>query len=252
VGLIDRSSDGPDLRSSVEIVCRHAWLKHRHEGGCPCMFMRCEDCGVIRKTFLCPLHKGQTQDKRSSREYYHEAFDDGVPQNATYALELASALREMDAPPLPRGGSLLEVGCGIGRLVPWFLHGGLRYTAVETDPWAGRYVREAYQVPVETRPWEDVPIEPQAFDVVASLHFLEHVTEADVAFEKMVMAARRYVLLVVPEGWDIWNADHWWMFTQDVLRVWARNLGLRLYGPVQKTVVAREDTIYAVFERTPA
>ena len=80
-------------------------------------------------------------------------FDDGIPQNATYALELASALREMDAPPLPRGGSLLEVGCGIGRLVPWFLHGGMRYTAVETDRWASRYVREAYQVPVETRPW---------------------------------------------------------------------------------------------------
>ena len=77
-------------------------------------------------------------------------------------------------------------------------------------------------------------------------------TEADAAFEKMVMAARRYVLLVVPEGWDIRNADHWWMFTRDVLRVWARNLGLRLYGPVQKTVAAREDTIYAVFERTPA
>ena len=57
--LIDRSSDGPDLRSSVEIVCRHAWLKHRHEGGCPCMFMRCEDCGVVCKFSRCVMHSAQ-------------------------------------------------------------------------------------------------------------------------------------------------------------------------------------------------
>jgi SAM-dependent methyltransferase len=195
------------------------------------------------------MHRARAQETRSSREYYGELFDDGIPQNATYALELTTALRDMGAPPFPRGGSVLEVGCGIGRLVPWFLHGGLRYTAVETDAWAGRYVRDAYQVPVETLSWEELAVEPRSFDVVASLHFLEHVTEADAAFEKMVMAARRYVLVVVPEGWDIRNADHWWMFTQDVLRVWARNLGLRLYGPVQKTVYAWEDTIYALFER---
>jgi SAM-dependent methyltransferase len=195
------------------------------------------------------MHSTQAQDKRSRHEYYREAFDDGIPQNASYTLELTTALRNMGAPPFPRGASVLEVGCGIGRLVPWFLHSGMRYTAVETHAWAGRYVREAYQVPVETRPWEDLALEPQSFDMVASLHFLEHVTQADAAFEKMVMAARRYVLLVVPEGWDIRNADHWWMFTQDVLRVWARNLGLRLYGPVQKTVYTREDTIYALFER---
>jgi 2-polyprenyl-3-methyl-5-hydroxy-6-metoxy-1,4-benzoquinol methylase len=118
-------------------------------------------------------------------------------------LELASALREIGAPPLPREGSLLEVGCRIGRLVPWFLLAGIRYTAVESDPWAARYVREAYQVPIETRPWEECAVEPQSFEVVASLHFLEHVTEADAVFEKMVMASRRYVLLVVPEGSDI-------------------------------------------------
>ncbi len=141
MALIDRSSDGPDLRNSVEIVCRHAWVKHRDYGAgrLPVHVHEVRGLRSHAKTSSCRLHKAATQDKRSSREYYGEAFDDGIPQNATYAVELASALREMDAPSLPRGGSLLEVGCGIGRLVPWFLHGGMRYTAVETDPWAGRY-----------------------------------------------------------------------------------------------------------------
>src|SRR5262249_42395779 len=100
-------------------------------------------------------------------------------------------------------------------------------------------------VPFETRPLEDCASEPRSLYVVARLHFLEHVTEADEAFGKIVRASRRYVFLVVPEGRDISNPDHWWMFTQDVLRVWASNLGLRLYGPVQKMVALPEDTIYA-------
>ena len=54
---------------------------------------------------------------------------------------------------------------------------------------------------------------------------------------------------MIPEGWDIWNPDHYSMFTQDVLRVWARNLNLRVYGPVQKRVAEPEDTINALFER---
>jgi SAM-dependent methyltransferase len=210
--------------------------------------MGCDDCGVIRKVSRCSTHTAKNQDTRSSREYYQESFDDGIPLNASYVQELTTALQEMAAPTLPRDASILEVGCGTGRLVPWFLQCGLRYTAVETDPWAGRYVREAYQVEVEPAPWQDVVVEPRSFDIVASLHFLEHTTEADVAFEKMVMAARRFVLLVVPEGSDLWNPDHWWMFSQDVLRTWARNLGLRLYGPVQKRVAVPEETIYAVFE----
>jgi len=210
--------------------------------------MGCDDCGVIRKVSRCSAHTAKGQDTRSSREYYQESFDDGIPLNATYAQELVTALHEMGAPALPRDASVLEVGCGVGRLVPWFLQGGLRYTGVETDPWAGRYVREAYQVEVEAAPWQDVVLGPRSFDVVASLHFLEHTSEADVAFEKMVMVARRYVLLVVPQGWDIWNPDHWWMFSQDVLRAWARNLDLRLYGPVQKSVAVPEETIYALFE----
>ena len=91
-------------------------------------------------------------------------------------------------------------------------------------------------------------MEPRSVDIVASLHFLEHTTEADVAFEKMVMAAGRHVLLVVPEGSDVCNPDHWWMFSPDVLRTWARNLDLRLYGPIQKSVAIPEETIYALFE----
>jgi SAM-dependent methyltransferase len=243
---VTSSNDTASLPGLV-VACRHAWRRYLNDR-CLCTFVRCDDCGVIRKVSRCSTHTAASQDTRSSREYYQESFDDGIPLNARYAQELGAALREMDAPAFPRDASILEVGCGIGRLVPWFLHGGLRYTAVETDPWAGRYVREAYQVEVEAVPWQDVAVEPRSFDIVASLHFLEHTAEADVAFEKMVMVARRFVLLVVPDGSDVWNPDHWWMFSQDVLRTWARNLGLRLCGPVQKSVAVPEETIYALFE----
>jgi hypothetical protein len=70
-------------------------------------------------------------------------FDDGIPQNTTYAMELTTALAEMQAPAFAPGSSVLEIGSGIGRLVPWFLKGGMSYTALEPDRWAARYIRDA-------------------------------------------------------------------------------------------------------------
>jgi SAM-dependent methyltransferase len=236
--------------SSNLVVCRHSWFDYENTRHCGCVFLKCECCGVVRKISRCAFHEGETQGTRTSKEYFAAgAFDDEIPQNTTYALELATALSAMGAPRFAPGSSVLEIGCGIGRLVPWFMKNGLRYTGVEPDPWASRYIHDAYDVPVMTQPWETMVIDPQSVDLVASVHSLEHVTESDTAFAKMVMAARHYVLLVLPEGWDVWNPDHYWMFTQDVLRVWARNMDLRLYGPVQKRVAEPEDTLYALFER---
>jgi hypothetical protein len=238
------------------IVCMHSWVEHANERDCHCAFVKCQHCGVVKKSSRCAFHEAHSQEKRPGRDYYLDpemgAFDDGIPQNTTFALELATALVDMGAPEFARGSSVVEIGCGIGRLVPWFLSAGMHYRAVEADPWACRYVYDAYRVPATPQTWEAVTVEPRSVDVVACVHTLEHLAEADAAFAKMVMATRRYVLLVVPEGWDIWNPDHCWMFTADVLRVWARNMALHLYGPVQKRVAKNEDTIYALFERKMA
>jgi hypothetical protein len=239
------------LLSSETVACRHWWRTRANEADCTCTFVKCMRCKVVKKLSRCEFHESTTQDKRPGREYFSSMglFDDGIPQNTTYALELATALAEMRAPAFAPGTSVLEIGSGIGRLVPWFLKGGMSYTALEPEPWAARYLRDAYDVAVTTEPWETATIPARSIDLVTSIHTLEHLAAADAAFEKMVEVSRRYVLIIVPEGWDIWNPDHVWMFTQDVLRCWARNLGLRLYGPVQKRVADREDTIYALFER---
>src|SRR5262245_8312244 len=64
---------------------------------------RCEYFGVIRKFARCRMHSARAQDTRSSREYYNELFDDGIPQHASYTAELRTAPRDMGAPPFPRG-----------------------------------------------------------------------------------------------------------------------------------------------------
>jgi len=242
------------LLSSDAVACEHAWDPHANERDCTCAFVRCRRCAVVKKLARCEFHESTTQDKRPAREYFEslDMFDDGIPQNTTYTAELTTALDEMHAPAFAPGSSVLEIGSGTGRLVPWFLKGGMSYTALEPDAWAARYIRDAYDVPVTTDLWEAAVFPPRSIDVVMAVHCLEHVADAGAAFAKMVEVSRRYVLIVIPEGWDIWNPDHLWMFTRDVLRTWGRNMGLRVYGPVQKRVAEPEDTIYALFERTSA
>jgi SAM-dependent methyltransferase len=236
---------------SEPAVCRHAWRPRPNERDCSCSFEKCRRCGVVRKLSRCLFHEDWTQEKRAAKGYFEslQNFVDGIPQNTSYALELSTALEAMGAPTFTPGGSVLEIGCGPGRLVPWFMKAGLRFSAVEPDAWATRYLRDAYDVPVTTEPWGAVSVEPRSVDIVAAVHCLEHLPDADEAFAKMVSASRRYILIVVPEGWDIWNPDHLWAFNQDVLRTWGRNMGLRIYGPVQKRVAEPEDTIYVLFER---
>src|SRR5262249_53945097 len=128
--------------SSERVVCAHWWRRHANERDCVCDFVRCVRCGVVKKIARCPFHESHAQDHRSGREYFSSdlmgMFDDGIPQNTSYATELSDALAEMGAPRPVAGSTVLEIGAGIGRLVPWFLRSGMRYTAVEPDPWAGR------------------------------------------------------------------------------------------------------------------
>src|SRR5262245_30124588 len=124
-----------DRRSSGLVVCEHSWRHHGTRGECSCTFTRCKRCGVVKKLSRCSFHEAASQERRSPREYFESmgVFDDGIPQNTTYARELDVALEEMSAPAFPPGTSVLEIGCGIGRLVPWFLHRGMHYAAVEPD-----------------------------------------------------------------------------------------------------------------------
>src|SRR5262249_32876027 len=163
-------------------------------------FVKCRRCKVVKKISRCPFHEATAQERRPARGYFDSmgVFDDGIPQNTSYALELATALADMDAPPFGPGTSALEVGCCIGRVGPFLLQAGRAYAAVDTDPWARRSVRDPYAVRVPEEPWEVMPVEPRSFDLVASFHCLEHVTDAASAFAKMVLTARQYVLIIVP------------------------------------------------------
>src|SRR5262245_7169546 len=144
------------LSSDPPVACKHAWDPYANERDCTCAFVRCRRCAVVKKLSRCDFHESATQDKRPAGEYFESMglFGDGIPQNTTYAKELTAALEEMRAPGFAPGTSVLEIGSGIGRLVPWFLKGGMSYMALEPDAWAARYIRDAYDVAVTTDIWE--------------------------------------------------------------------------------------------------
>src|SRR5262249_61371951 len=102
--------------SSDPVVCKHSWRVHENERHCTCTFVRCTRCTVVKKLSRCPFHEAGAQERRPARGYSDSmgVFDDGIPQNTTYALELAAALTATGAPSFAPGTSVLEVGCGSG------------------------------------------------------------------------------------------------------------------------------------------
>jgi len=151
--------------------------------------------------------------------------EDGItPRNRPVHIEALRALTRIEP-----AAHVLEIGAGVGRLVPLFLRAGCQYAAVEPDRWAARYIRQAYGVPVVCRTLETAHLD-EARGAVVAVHALEHFHAADAAFERMValVAPGNWLLIVVPDGSDRWNPDHWWGLSTITLSNWGAALGLEL------------------------
>src|SRR5262249_51446696 len=96
-----------DVPAARRGVSHSAWTAHANTRDCTCAFEKCRACGVIKKLSRCVFHEEHTQDKRGGREYFEsmQVFVDGIPQNTTYAIELGTALEEMNAPEFRPGSS---------------------------------------------------------------------------------------------------------------------------------------------------
>ena len=133
---------------------------------------------------------------------------------------------------------LLEIGPGIGLLVPTLLAAQWEITLIESDPWAATYLHHAFpSVQVITGCFPEVVANwYQRFDAILALHVLEHLPAADVALERLwgLLADRGLIAIEVPDQADLYVQDHWWHFAEKTLEKWLAAAGA---GEIKHRVV---------------
>jgi 2-polyprenyl-3-methyl-5-hydroxy-6-metoxy-1,4-benzoquinol methylase len=235
----------PDVPEAPTSVCQHDWRPY--PAGIN-RYRQCQRCGAIHKYLVAG---GERPSDDYNDAYWHvTSIVNGVPQNRTYERECLEALAAIGRPLQSFGRTVLEVGAGTGRLVPMFLRHGFEYTALEPSTWAATFITETFSVPVLNCGFEQASFE-RRFDLVVSIHTLEHLVQADVALERLAALAKPggYVFLVVPDGEDLFNRDHVWFFDERVLRHWCAAAGLDVLGTTRLRPNPREDNIYLVARR---
>ena len=76
----------------------------------------------------------------------------------------------------PQGGSMLEVGCGLGLMLAAFRRQGWRVLGIERNEATAETVRRTQNVDVVTTPVEELPADAR-FDLIVMFHVLEHIAQ---------------------------------------------------------------------------
>jgi SAM-dependent methyltransferase len=98
---------------------------------------------------------------------------------------------------LPRGKTLLEVGCHAGVLLDRFRGQGWSVSGVEPDGRAANFARSHYGLDVKASTLEDAGYDPATFDAVVMLHVIEHLDDPAGTLEAIARVLRPHGFLAV-------------------------------------------------------
>ncbi len=157
-----------------DVTCNLCAASEYHELGQELSFQ-------IRECARCHLVYINPQPTREELPRFYEGMysDDSPQEVASRSLgRIEPHLSRLIAHRRPKGGRLLEVGCGFGRLLktlsqqPWQLH------ALELNPTAAAYARR--QTPtadIQISGVEDAVVAPSSMDCLVAIAVLEHVKD---------------------------------------------------------------------------
>ena len=145
-------------------------------------------------------------------------FDDALRYNDWFTSEPGRTavaieqdlLQRLWAPTGPQ--SVLEVGCGTGLFLEWFMRLGHQVTGLDPSPYMLNVARR--QVPARVildRGYaEHLPYEDNAFDTVALITALEFANDPRLALQEALRVARRHVLLGILNKYSVATWQHCW------------------------------------------
>jgi 2-polyprenyl-3-methyl-5-hydroxy-6-metoxy-1,4-benzoquinol methylase len=125
-------------------------------------YLRCARCGA---SFLDPIPGPRDFERMYSQSTYHDNFYEGLEEPTPSRLDDV-------APQLPRGGTLLDFGCGNGAFMVAAQAAGFACEGVELDP--GTRARAAANSGRPIRTLEEVRGRGSRYDIVHLGDVLEH------------------------------------------------------------------------------
>ncbi len=200
--------------------------------------VECVRCGLI---FLNPRPAGAALG-----DYYPSGYDPYIIKkglmNHVGALVLGREKKHIQQF-LPRGGSLLEVGCAGGELLSLFQKDGYKVRGLEMDGGCVRAAREGYHVQIWEGRFEEFSFPAGVrFDGIIMRYVLEHLPSPKAALRTLrtLIATGGIVYLTLPNygswerrlfgrSWHCFDVPrHFHIFSEALIRLYAKETGFRV------------------------
>lgn len=130
------------------------------------------------------------KEERREHEYFYrlDQWDESRIHESGAVIERLSA------------GSILDLGCGTGKLLKYLSNGGRKVFGIDSSVTALSMAKGKNIEVLEHDLNEEIPFNTNSFNNVISLHTLEHLKKPDVMIAEAQRIAKDRVILIVPLG----------------------------------------------------
>ncbi|GAB4487454.1 MAG: methyltransferase domain-containing protein [Thermodesulfovibrionales bacterium] len=195
--------------------------------------VRCSGCGLVYTENFSESAISYSEDRYfTQRNQYVQRWDEFC---AIFSVLFDKICRFKD------GGTLLDVGAGVGCLASIAQARGFTVSGVEVSEWAARFARDEKGLNIITGKLEDAGFEKESFDVIVINHVLEHVEQprAMLCNVRELLKPEGMLVIGVPNAASLmaklkrgrWASllpeQHRWHFSPATLRKMAELCGLR-------------------------
>jgi ubiquinone/menaquinone biosynthesis C-methylase UbiE len=136
-----------------------------------------------------------------------EAYDE-LAQGGARFRDTDTTPAQLEAIVAATEGSVLEVGCGNGRVAQTLRERGHEVVAVDVTLGSAMTTQERAQCSVALAGLPDLPFCDDAFDTVVCSHTLEHIPDLWAAAKELRRVARRVVVVVPKQRYYRYTVDY--------------------------------------------
>ncbi len=142
-------------------------------------FKRCDECGMVNYD----LSNGLNQEKYG--RVYIDPYDEDDKVNIAQTITYRFITKHLDKP-----GSVLDIGCGNGRLLYLLQKAGWQPHGLELSPLLAESIEKKLGIDVDIANFLEDGYTDQKYDLVVLRHVLEHLPEPVLAMKQINSALK--------------------------------------------------------------